>query len=149
MKKKRESKTGRFFKSVFDVRNWSDWDRTKSGTSWLVGTIKKFFVPQTHTVDESFEQAKQRLKLSEKDIENQKKNLLGLSIMMAVFATGLFIYAVYLLINAHFIAFILALVVMGIALVLAFRYNFWYYQFKVRKLGCSLHEWFKGLIGGS
>lgn len=149
MKKKGESKTGKIFKRVLDVRGWSDWDRTKTGTSWIVDTIKKLFVPQQHTVDESFDEAKQRLRLTESDIENKKKALLGLSILMAIFAVGLFIYALYLIINLHIAAFFLTIVIMGVALTLAFRYNFWYYQFKVRKLGCSISEWFhNGLMGG-
>lgn len=144
------SKTRRFVKSVFNVREWSDWDRTKSGTNWLVETINKLFVPQQQTAEENFDEAMVRLKINEEDLENRKKSLLNVAILMAVFAFLIFLYAVYQLIYLNIAATILSFVVMGIALVLAFRYHFWYYQLKVRKLGCSIQEWFKnGLMGGS
>ena len=35
-----------------------------------------------------------------------------------------------------------------IALVLAFRYHFWYFQMKQHKLGCTFNEWYRqGLLG--
>jgi intracellular multiplication protein IcmV len=45
-------------------------------------------------------------------------------------------------------AFIVSLVVTLIALILAYRYHFWYFQMKQRKLGCTFSEWYKqGLFG--
>lgn len=149
MAKKRKSKTGKFLKGVFNVRYWSDWDRTKRGSVWLVDTLKKFFVIQEPTEVETFPQAMQRLKISNEDIEKRKRFLFGLAIFMATVAILLFGYAVYHLYYLNIAAFIISLVVMGIALVLAFRYHFWYYQLKVKKLGCSVREWFtNGLMGG-
>ena len=68
--------------------------------------------------------------------------------MMVVLAVLILMYSVYLFIEGGHKGGIVALVVMFIALVLAFRYHFWYFQIKQRKLGCTIQEWFNhGLKG--
>jgi len=148
MKKQSEARTKRVFNRIFNVRTWADWDRMKSFTLYLTRGVKNLFVPQDKEVQESFEAAQARLNLSDADMLVRQKSLYRLSLLMAVMALLLFAYAIYHLVLANFLAFILSLVVMMIALVLAFRYHFWYFQIKQRKLGCSLHEWFRqGLMG--
>ena len=148
MKKRRASRMVEVLRSIFNVRSWSDWDRMKSFTSYLGNGFKKFFVPQEPVARESFEEARKRLNLSDTDLVARQRGLLRLSLIMAVFAVLLLFYGIYQHINVHFLSASLSLVVMLIALVLAFRYHFWYFQIKERKLGCSVREWFKqGLMG--
>ena len=148
MKKTSESRTKRVFNRIFNVRTWADWDRMKSFTLYLTRGIKNLFVPQEKELEESFAAAQARLNLSDADMQVRQKSLYRLSLLMVVMAFLLFGYAIYHLVLANFLACILSLVVMTIALVLAFRYHFWYFQIKQRKLGCSLHEWFRqGLMG--
>lgn len=149
MKNKSGSRIKRVFNSIFKLRSWSDWDRMKTFTIYLVDGFKKFFLPQKNKTGESFATAMKRLKLSEKELVARQTGLWRLSILMVVIAVLLFAYTVYLLVSGGYRGSIVSLVVMLIALVLAFRYHFWYFQIKERKLGCTLHEWFKqGLMGG-
>jgi intracellular multiplication protein IcmV len=148
MKNKSGSRVFRVLSRIFKLRAWSDWDRMKSFTRYLVDGIIKFFVPQKNKVVESFEAAKKRLDLSDKVLLERQKGLLRLSIFMVVIALLLFVYSVYLFVTGGYRGGIVGIVVMLIALTLAFRYHFWYFQIRERKLGCTIQEWFKqGLMG--
>lgn len=149
MKNKSGSRIGRLLARIIKVREWTDWERMKEFTLYLWTGIKKFFVPQSNSADtESFAAAKKRLNLTENDLLMRQKGLLRTSMLMAFFALLLFLYAMYHLYYFNIKGSILSFVVMAIAIVLAFRYHFWYFQIKERKLGCSVHEWFrKGIMG--
>ena len=148
MKKKSNNRISRIFKRIINLRSWSDWDRMKSFTVYLVNGIFKFLVPQESTASESFAEAKKRLNLTDTAILAKQKGLLRLSLLMVSVAFCLFGYAIYQLVYGSYIGFILSLVVTSIAIVLAFRYHFWYFQIKEHKLGCTFHEWFRqGLMG--
>ena len=148
MKKKRPSRILAILARIFNVRAWIDFDRIKSFTMYLVNGFKKMFVPQRNVATESFEEAMQRLNISEKDLQSRQSALYRLSLLMCGAALFIFAYAVYHVIYGSFKAVIISLVVMLIALVLAFRYHFWYFQIRERKLGCTIQEWYrKGLMG--
>ncbi|HAU1881722.1 TPA: type IV secretion protein IcmV, partial [Legionella pneumophila] len=97
---------------------------------------------------ESFDEAVKKLKLNEADLIIKQKALFRLSVIMVIAALMLLIYTGYQLFYGSWKATIISLVVVMIALVLAFRYHFWYYQIKQRKLGCTVKEWYRqGLLG--
>ncbi|HAT1819682.1 TPA: type IV secretion protein IcmV [Legionella pneumophila] len=148
MKKKSGSRIVRVFTRIINVRKWFDWDRMRSLTLYLVNGIKRLFIPQEPTHVESFDEAAKKLKLSEADLVIKQKALLRLSIIMVIAAFVIFIYTGYQFLYGSWKATIISLVVVMIALVLAFRYHFWYYQIKQRKLGCTVKEWYRqGLLG--
>ncbi len=148
MKKKSHPRLTNLFLTLFNVVLWFDWERMKSLTRYLINGIKKFFVPQVSKDTESFAAAKKRLNLTDHDLLVRQKGLFRVSMLMFAFSILLFCWAIYHFIFLHILGGILSLVVMCIALVLAFRYHFWYYQIKAHKLGCSIHEWYrKGLMG--
>lgn len=147
MKNKSESRIGRVLASIFNIRSWFDWDRFKTLTLFLWNGAKKFFVLQQGTENETFEAAKKRLHLTDADLLSRQQGLLRVSIVMIVLAFLFFLYSVYHFYCHSFKGGLLSLVVMSLALTLAFRYHFWYFQIKERKLGCSFHEWYKNLMG--
>lgn len=150
MEKKHYSRTGRFITRIFNIRAWSDYDRTKANTVYVGRSIKNLFILRPPGQEESFEQAQKRLGLSEQDLLEKQKALLRLSIIMCVGALALCVYALYNFYTLNLKSGFISLVVMSIALVLAFRYHFWFFQIKQRKLGCSIQEWIhQGLRGGS
>ncbi len=148
MKIKSSSRIGRVFKRLFNFAAWLDVERIKVFTRYLINAIKNIFVPNAATETESFAAAKIRLKLSDAELIAREKGLLRLSLAMVGMSVGVFIYAIYLFYTGSIKGGILGVVLMFIALVLAFRYHFWYFQIKERKLGCTIQEWFKqGLMG--
>jgi len=148
MKIKSSSRIGRVFKRLFNFAAWLDVERIKVFTRYLFNAIKNIFVPNVPTETESFAAAKTRLKLSDSELIAREKGLLRLSLAMVGMSVVVFIYAIYLFCIGSIKGGILGVVLMFIALVLAFRYHFWYFQIKERKLGCTIQEWFKqGLMG--
>ena len=148
MKNNSSSRFGMFLRKVFNSRLWSDWSRMKTFTTYIVNGVKQFFVLQKAKKTESFENAKKRLNLTDKDLLARQNGLLRVSLVMVAFAILMLIYSLYLLFALHVMSSLLSLVVMSLALILAFRYHFWYFQIKSRKLGCSIHEWYRqGLLG--
>lgn len=149
MKKNSKSRLGRIIKGLFKVRDWLDWERVKVFGVYLKSVFKTLFVPNTAVETESFALAQKRLKLSDSGLLERQAALLRLSIILVSMAFALFIYTVYLFYSASIKGGGVSFVLMLIALVLAFRYHFWYFQMKERKLGCTIKEWFKqGLMGG-
>lgn len=148
MKKKSGSRIVRVLTKIINIRVWCDWDRMKAFTLYLAGGIKGLFIPQKIQDGESFNAAMAELKLSNEDLLIKQKALLRLSILMSAIAVMMLFYMGYQLFYGSFRAAVVSVVVMCIALVLAFRYHFWQFQIKKRKLGCTIHEWYKqGLLG--
>ncbi len=148
MKTNSKSRIGQMFTRIINVREWADVARLKSFTVYLKSMVIRLFIPQQHTVTESFAEAIAKLKLSERDLELKKNALYRLTWLMLVFAMGILCYVAYSIYYSAITAALISLVLFMVALVLAFRYHFWYFQMKKRKLGCSFSEWFKeGFLG--
>lgn len=149
MKNTSQHRTRHLFQQIFNIRLWFDWERMKAFTQYLLQGCKTFLVPQKAQVTESFEEAMARLGLTDSDLLARQKGLLRLSLLTLGFAILLLGYAIYHVFYGSLLAVMLSVVLMCVTLVLAFRYHFWYFQIKKRKLGCTIREWFKqGLMGG-
>lgn len=138
----------RYFSGLVAVKKWADVDRTKRTTRGLIDSFKNLFIARESTRTESLQDAMQRLNLSEADLRAQRQNFLRLALIMTTVAVGIFIYALYRFIQLNFLTGFISLIIMMLALTLAFRYHFWYFQLKKGKLGCTFSEWFyEGLLG--
>lgn len=150
MKNLHELKTVQFFQRVLNWKDWSDFNRTASSSKYLYKIIRTIFrfTPPDGERAEAFTTAVERLGLEEKALKEKQSTLLRLSIVMLCTAVGLFGYCVYQIIIGHALSFMVSLSLTGVALCLWFRYHFWYFQIKERKLGCTIKEWFtKGIMG--
>jgi intracellular multiplication protein IcmV len=148
MKKKSGSRIGRVFTRFVNIRKWFDWERTKSFTIALKNAIKSVIVPKKNIKPVSFDAAVTKMHLSDAELLVKQNALLRLSIIMLACAFLIFSYSGYQFIYGSLKGFFVSLVVTMIAVVLAFRYHFWYFQIKHRKLGCTLSEWYRqGLLG--
>jgi intracellular multiplication protein IcmV len=146
----RSNRTKKLLNRIFHIRFWIDWDRIRSGGSFVKQATKTYFVleQKAPAKSEAFNEAMARLNLSDADLAQRSRNLLRLSYFMASIACGVFLYTGYHLFFGTFSGVILSIAVTSIAAALAFRYHFWYFQIKQRKLGCSFTEWYnQGLRG--
>ncbi len=75
-------------------------------------------------------------------IEIQKgfRKILFLFIFILAFAM---LYAFINLIKGHYTLFFLSLSFSFLCLIFTFRYHFWLYQMKRKKLGCTFTEWYR------
>ena len=151
MKKRKESRIVKIFKRIFNFRAMADVDRLKLFANFVVNLFKRLFIPQQNPhggSKQSFDEAVEKLNLTKDQLEDRKKSLWRLSLLMISISVMVLIYSVYHLFWGTWPGFYLSLVVSLLALVLAFRYHFWYFQIKQRKLGCSISEWFRqGILG--
>lgn len=154
MKKQNYSRVASVIKSIFNVRSWADYDRMKSFTSYLLNGIKKMVIPQPTVNDnvlaskKAFDDKFAEMKLTDEELSDRAKGLYRLSVVMCVAAVGIFGYTIYQLFHGGYRAVMVSFVLTAISLVLAFRYHFWYFQIKERRLGCTIREWYRqGLLG--
>lgn len=148
MKNKSGSRIGGIVSRVINIRSWSDWERTKTLSAYLATSIVKVFIPQKAAVSETFDAARRRMNLTEDDLLKRQKSLFRICMLMLIFAFSFCIYSAYHFFFGQIMGGLLSVIMMLIALVLAFRYHFWYFQIRERKLGCSIQEWFRrGIMG--
>lgn len=151
MKKKKHNRTMHTLKSIFNVREWMDYDRLKSFSKFLSQGAKTMFVPQSSEKKEktiSFAAMAKQMNLTDDMLKARSQALYRLSLLMCFLATCIAIYCAYHIFLGNIAAAILSFIVMLIALSLACRYHFWYFQIKKRKLGCTFKEWYReGLLG--
>ena len=146
MKKTAENKPPR--KPFFDVRAWVGWDGISQGGKTIKSMASSFFVPEEAIREESFEEALERLQLTEADIVKQEKNFQRLFLIFFGATVGIFIYAFSMLMLHAYVASLASFGLTAFLLAQTFRYHFWWFQMKHRKLGCSLKEWFRqGVLG--
>lgn len=148
MKKKSGSRIVRVFKRIINVRSWSDWDRLTTFTAYIGNGVKRLFVPVKEAKPDSFDEALQKFHVSEGELIAKQKALFRLCLIMLGMAVLIFIYASFHLFYGTYRAAIISYVVMMIALALSFRYHFWYFQMKTRRLGCTFKQWWRqGIMG--
>ena len=134
-------------KTFFNPREWIGFDLLKDQSKTIWSFFRSVTVPMQPERTESFKEAMARLNVSEQDLEPLAKRFflyalffLGLTILNAI-------YGFYLLLHHHaFLGLVLAIAVCGLLLAQAFKYHFWYFQIKNRKLGCTIGEWRRGKI---
>src|SRR5688572_13597975 len=98
MKTKKKSRTGNVLKHIFNVRAWSDYDRTRAGWLYLKQGLKRLLVIQSHDATQSFEAVMTKMNLTEDDLAKRAASLLRLSFFMAMFASLILLYVIYQLI---------------------------------------------------
>ncbi len=107
----------------------------------IAHNARLLFKPKKSDRQETFEEAKIRLNLSEEDIQKRARDCAKFALGFAIFAFLTLFYMIYLFWHAHIAAGLLAFVITVMVLTQAFRYHFWYFQMKSRKLGCTFKEW--------
>lgn len=142
------SRTGKILKPLVDIPRWMDLPNLAKNGKMIVDIAKSLIVPPKAKRTETFKQAMVRLRLSEADIIQRTKEFKRLFLIFSAIFIGLLSYTVYLFSLGSIRPGLVTLVLVFIVLAQVFRYHFWLFQIKHRKLGCTLHEWFwQGLLG--
>lgn len=137
------------FKPMVNVSAWIGVDNIKTSTRNLTNLAKPYFIPaEAKHEDETFVQAMQRLNLTEDILQKKLKDFSRLLITYSSIALACLLYTIYLAFAGSFGNFLLALVVCFLALAQAFRFHFWIFQIKHKKLGCTISEWYHSKIIG-
>jgi intracellular multiplication protein IcmV len=138
----------RTVKPFVDVKTWVGYDQAKQNASSIIELFKGLFKKSESPAKETFEEAVQRLGLTEESLEERKKNFIFLTLFYFCIALGLLAYAIYLGFQGSYHGAIACFSIMFIAWAQTFRYHFWLFQLKQRKLGCTFQEWLHATFGG-
>lgn len=137
-------------KTFFNPQAWIGYDFLKDQNLDMFGIVKRLFYTAKPQREENFNQAMERLGLNENDLkEVQKDNYFYAWMFLLLAGSSLFLSFYMLVQHGSLSGLILGLAVMILFLAQAFRYHFWYFQIKHRKLGCTFEEWRHGKIQSS
>lgn len=132
-------------KTFFNPSGWVGYESIKAQTQGVWVSLKGIFFPPKAGRQETFEQAQNRLHLSEADIQSKAAAFLNYSYAFILLAICTFIVSFFYLFTYHtFAGWLLGLAVATLFASQAFRFHFWYFQMKHRKLGCTFEEWKRG-----
>lgn len=132
-------------KTFFNPRAWFGYDTVKQQTNLVIDIGKDILIPEKPQREETFEEAMKRFNLTDADVKSISENYLIYSLFFVVLGAvsfaGSFIMLFY---YDTFAGWLIGLAATALILVQAFRYHFWHFQIKFRKLGCTFEEWKQG-----
>lgn len=143
------SRTKKMVKPFIDYRYWMSWDEHKTTWENLSELVKDTFLPPVLPErEESFEAAVARMELSERALQTRMRQCLGFASFFFFAGVCSLIYTAYLLFSKEFAVSFLGIGVTSLFFAYAFRYHFWYFQIKNRRLGCTFKDWWQSKIKG-
>lgn len=135
-------------KTFFNPAGWIDFDSLRNQTSMLYSVLKTMYQPVKSERNETFEEAMQRLNVTDKDLAEMSATYQAYTLLFIVLGIGVFCYALYLLFVYHSITgLMLGLGATAMLLGQAFKYDFWRLQITKRQLGLSLNDWKRHFLG--
>jgi intracellular multiplication protein IcmV len=128
----------------FNVLQWMNYSQWRQFNHALIDSFKRTFAEQSSVENTaSFEEMVRHFKLTEHDIIEKQQRFLRLTKWCLGVWGMVMLYFAYLILSKAWWAILPALVLAMIILCQAFRYHFWYFQIKQRRLGCRLEDWFQ------
>jgi intracellular multiplication protein IcmV len=136
-------------KTFLNPTGWFGYGQVKSNTVTIIAIVKSLFFPKESGRVETFNEAQERFDMSDEEVQQTGQTYLYYSIFFALLSLIVIGYSFYLVIDFRsFSGFLLGVACAALFGSQAFRYNFWYFQIKHRKLGCTVQEWWKKSING-
>ncbi len=135
-------------KPFVDVPKWVGYQQFKDSVKNTLQEAKALFVTKKAERNETFEQAMVRLNLTETDLITRQREFKRLIIVFSIVGFGILAYAIYLFWDGSFKGGIASFGLTLLIFSYSFRYHFWLFQIRQRKLGCTLREWLdSGFMG--
>jgi len=136
------------FSRVVDTRvdKWMSWDYISETTDRIKSSVGDLMTPEKPKYKETFREAMIRLELSEADIQQRKKEFTRLFYMFLAISLGIIGYAVYMAYQGYFGACLISFCLACYSFTQTFKWHFWLFQIRNRKLGCTLKEWLNGTV---
>jgi intracellular multiplication protein IcmV len=135
-------------KTFFNPTAWFGVDTLKTQHNVIWRILKGLFTAPKPEREETFEEAMVRLNLTEEDIKSALVSYRYYTLIFAVLGFVMFAYSFYLLFRyGTFLGWLLGLAVTVLFFSQAFKYDFWVFQIKRRKLGATFAEWKRNFLG--
>ena len=131
----------KIIKPFVDVPKWIGYRQLVKSNRSITTLLKKFFIPEQAHSQESFAAALQRLNLKESDLIQRRQEFTRLMWIWIFLFFVVIIYSVYLLMGHSLRGFFPSLAISFVILTQIFRYHFWIFQIKQRRLECNFRDW--------
>jgi len=131
----------KIIKPFVDVPRWMGYQHLATTSRSVFSLVKKYFTPNQSQHSESFEEALQRLNLTQADLlqrVQQFRRLMWIWFFLFILTIS---YSVYLLSENSLRGFFPGIGIATITLTQIFRYHFWIFQIEQRRLGCTFRDW--------
>jgi hypothetical protein len=136
-------------KTFFNPSAWIDVGFLKYQNGIMKSTLTGLFSTDKPEHEETFAAAVKRLHLSEKSIKNTTRTFRLYALIFALCGFIIFFYSFYLLFRYTSITgWLLGLAASGLFFSQAFKFDFWAFQMRKRKLGATFEEWKQDILGG-
>lgn len=135
-------------RTFFNFSTWAQRDFLVSTADDFRNKARELFRVKNTSATESFDEALNRLHMTEKDLLERATEYRRLLLLFFLVTLGLVSYTVYVLLQGHFMGFLMSAGLTVFSGAMTFRYHFWLFQIQKRRLGCSVREWFQqGVLG--
>lgn len=133
---------------IIDIRvdKWLSLDYLTETTNRYKILLKDSVVPQKATYSETFEEAMERMNLTEIDLVQRKKEFTQLFYAFLGLSVGIILYALYMAFKGSMISSLISFCLCLYTLAQAFRFHFWLFQLENRKLGCTFKEYLNSKV---
>lgn len=132
-----------------NVRGWMGWSAVKENARVVTGLatdISSTEEKNNTSRVETFDQAVQRLGLSQNEIEHRMQTFRRVGQFCGVLGFAAFIWGMYILFKGMFLSSLMAFSLSCLMFIYGFREHFHYFQMKQRRLDCTVKEWFSSFI---
>jgi len=133
----------KIFNNTINIRvdRWIDYQFIRETAVRLKSIAKNAFTIESAEHNEDFDAALNRLNLTETDLIARQREFTHLFIIHLLVALCIFLYSIYLFCINNWGAGIMTMCLSVYPISSAFKFHFWLYQIKHKKLGCSLKDW--------
>ncbi len=135
-------------KTFFNPSAWFAYDVLQTQHQVIKENFRSVFTIDKPAREETFEEAIQRLGLTEEDVKQRMSSSIRFAVIFFITGLLLFFYAFYLLFRYKYILpWLMGVAASGILFAQAFKFHFWFSQMRERKLGLTFSEWLDGILG--
>lgn len=135
-------------KTFINPSGWLDYDAVENQTRSLWTIIKSLMTPAAAQYSETYEEALARLGVTDEEAQHRGHRFKAYAILFVLLGFIVFFYTIYLLaVYKTFSGLILGLCAAAAFFCQAFRFDFWSFQIRSRRLGATFDEWKKNLLG--
>ncbi len=133
---------------IFDVRvdRWMSWDYLSETADRYKVLLVDMVIPKKATYSETFDEALERMQLTQEDINQRKQEFTRLFYFFLALSLLVVCYALYMAFRGYMVPALISFCLAFYAFTQAFRFNFWLFQIKHRKLGCTIKEWMNSTV---
>lgn len=133
----------RVFTSMVNIRvdQWLGYSAIKDSIGQIKSTVQPSFTVEHAEQQEDFDAAIDRLHLTQEDLASREREFTKLFCIYLLAAIALFGYSIYLFVRGNWGGGLMTLGITLYPINLAFKFHFWLFQIKNKKLGCSLKDW--------